>query len=134
MAMLKRIHVLGLLVVLMSCTLASSAQRYNGRWEFLGQSHVDGKNDHDKIHVDRNETFRAIQLGIKGGTIEFYRVVVHFDSGQDHDVQVKQRIRANEKTRPIDLPGDRRRIRSVEVWYGKEGWRSRPTLNLWGLR
>ena len=133
--MQKKIRLIGLVLVLMTCGLASNAQRYSSRSEFLGQSHVDGKNDHDKIHVDSNERFRAIQLGIKGGAIEFYRVVVHFENGQDHDVQVRETIRAGSKTRPIDLPGDRRRIRSVEFWYGKPRWGSgRPTLNLWGLR
>ena len=131
----KRIRVIGLLFVVLGCSIASSAQRHNDRWEFLGQSHVDGKNDHDKIRVDSNERFRAIQLGIKGGTIEFYRVVVHFENGQDHDVQVKETIRAGNKTRPINLPGDRRSIKSVEFWYGKPRWASnRATLNLWGMR
>ncbi len=133
--MQKKIRLIGLFLVLMTCSLASNAQRYGNRWEFLGQSHVDGKNDHDKIQVDSNERFRAIQLGIKGGAIEFYRVVVHFESGQDHDIQIRETIRAGGKTRPIDLPGDRRRIRSVECWYGKPSWgRNRPTLNLWGMR
>ena len=135
MIMQKKIRVVGLLLLLMCCTLASSAQRYSGKWEFLGQSHADGRNDHDKIVVSSNDRFRAIQLGIKGGDIEFQRVVVHFENGQDHDIQVRERIRAGDKTRPIDLPGDRRRIRSVEFWYGKAGWGShRPTLNLWGIR
>jgi hypothetical protein len=35
----------------------------------------------------------------------------------------------------FDLPGDERRIRSVEVWYGKGNWgRSRPQLVLYGRR
>ena len=105
-----------------------------GRWEALGQSHVDGRRDHDRIVVNRRESFRALQLGIRGGTIEFQRVVVHFDNGADHALDIRDRIRAGEKTRVLDLPGDRRRIRSVEFWYSKERWRSRPYVNLWGRR
>ena len=103
-------------------------------WEVLGQAHVDGRNDHDSIAVERSESFRAIQLGIKGGAIEFQRVVVHFENGADHVLEIRQRIRAGDKTRVIDLPGDRRRIRSVEFWYSKERWSERPWVNLWGRR
>jgi len=139
---MKRFRAIGSILLLVTCALASSAQRRgdddryrNGRWEYLGQSHADGRHDHDKIYVNNGERFRAIQLGIKGGDIDFERVVVHFENGQDHDVPVRERVRSGERTRAIDLPGDRRRIRSVEFWYGKAGWgRGRPTLNLWGLR
>jgi hypothetical protein len=105
-----------------------------GRWEQLGQSYVDGRVDHDRIMVTNRGSFRALQLGVRRGTIEFQRVVVHFASGEDHELQIRDRIAAPAKTRVIDLPGDRRRIRSVEFWYSKENWRSRPHVNLWGRR
>lgn len=132
-----------LLVLLFSLSIASDAQRRRGddrgrgddyRWEMLGQSHVDGRNDHDRIMVNRRESFRALQLGVKGGAIEFQRVVVHFDNGADTELEIRDRIQAGGRTRSIDLPGDRRRIRNVEFWYSKERWRSRPTVNLWGRR
>lgn len=105
-----------------------------GRWEVLGQSHVDGRNDHDRIVVNSRGMFRALQLGVRGGAIEFQRVVVHFENGGDSDLPIRDRIEDRGRTRTIDLPGDRRRIRSVEFWYSKERWRSRPTVNLWGMR
>jgi hypothetical protein len=103
----------------------------NYRWESLGTAFVDGRNDHDRINVNRRETFRAVQLGVKGGAIEFDRVVVHFDNGDDHELQIRDRIDERSRTRMIDLPGDRRRIRSVEFWYSKENWRTRPRVQLW---
>ena len=107
---------------------------YGDRWEVLGQSRIDGRVDHDRIMVTNRGAFRALQLGIRGGTIEFQRVVVHFDNGADHELEIRDRITAPGKTRVIDLPGDRRRIQSVEFWYSKENWRSRPYVNLWGRR
>ena len=127
-------------VLVCSIGIASYGQRRRndrrdeGRWEYLGQAHVDGREDHDKIRVENGGSFRAIQLGIRDGAIEFHKIIVHFENGADHQVEVRDRIAANEKTRTIDLPGDRRRIRSVEFWYGKTNWRRRPTVNLWGLR
>ena len=101
----------------------------------FGQSHVDSRADHDRIPVTARGRFSAIQLGIKGGAIEFQRVVVHFTNGQDQELEVRDRIPAGGKTRVIDLPGDWRDITSVEFWYGKPSWQSnRATLNLWGRR
>ncbi|MEK6407414.1 MAG: hypothetical protein AABN34_10655 [Acidobacteriota bacterium] len=139
----RSIRVVGALVLLFSLTIATDAQRRNrdddrdrgGRWEYLGQSNVDGRSDHDNIRVNARGGFRAIQLQVQGGAIEFNRVVVHFENGADHQVDVRERIRAGGRTRAIDLPGDRRGIRSVELWYEKENWgRRRPTLKLYGRR
>jgi hypothetical protein len=138
MTLLKSIGLLSSLVLLLSFSLAANSQRRDqgeGRWERLGQSRVDGRRDHDNIRVNARGAFRAIQLRVQGGAIEFQRVVVHFENGADTDVQVRDRIQAGDTTRAIDLPGDQRRIRSVEIWYGKENWGSvRPTLVLFGRR
>lgn len=104
------------------------------RWQMLGQAHVDAAVDHDTIVVNDPGSFRALQLAIKGGSIEFQRVVVHFESGADHQLNIRQRIDERDRSRVIDLPGARRRIRSVEFWYSKENWTARPFVNLWGLR
>ncbi len=46
----------------------------------------------------------------------------HFENGADSDVAIRDRIPAGGQTRALDLPGDNRRIASVEVWYGKADW------------
>lgn len=145
MKLQKSIQVMSIFALLIGFSLAASAGAYGYQrryerdsergWVHLGQSHVDGRADHDRIPVRARGSFRAIQLGIKGGTIEFQRVVVHFANGEDQEIAVRDRIQAGGKTRVIDLPGNRRDITSVEFWYGKPGWGSRrPTLNLWGRR
>ncbi len=133
MTLQKTIRVVGLLSIIFSLSLIANAQR--GQWEYLGKSRVDGSSDHDNIKVDKSGGFRAIQLGIKGGDIAFQRVVVHFENGDDTEVDVRERIQAGGKTRAIDLPGDKRKIKSVEVWYERASYGSRkPILNLWGRR
>lgn len=133
----KSLYVICLLLLLSGLTLVATAQRRNNdqeRWEYLGQSNVDGKRDHDNIRVKARGYFQALQLRVQGGEIEFQRVVVHFENGADSEVEIRDRIRAGGQTRAIDLPGDNRRIDSVEVWYGRGNWgRSRPNLRLYGL-
>lgn len=134
----KSLYFVGLLVMISGLTLNADAQRRDygrERWEYLGQSNVDRVRDHDSIRVYARGAFRAIQLRVKGGEIEFQRVVVHFENGANSDVEVRDRIRAGGQTRAIDLPGESRRINSVEVWYGKGNWgRRRPGLKLYGRR
>ena len=121
-----------MLALLLGFGVAADAQR--GRWMSLGTAYVDGGRDHDVIRVNARGAFTALQLGIKGGEIEFQRVVAHFENGGDQELQVRERIRAGGKTRIIDLNGERRRLDSVEFWYSKPTWRTRPRVQLWGRR
>ena len=144
MTSLKSIRLFRLLLLVLSFSFAANAQRRDrddryrrddGRWERLGDARVDGRRDHDNIRVNARGRFRAIRFFVQGGDIEIQRVVVHFESGADTEVEVRDRIRSGRTTRAIDLPGDERRIRSVEVWYGRGNWgRSRPQLVLYGRR
>lgn len=135
------ILVLSALLMVFASTIVANPQRdrdrdrnRGGRWEYLGQAHVDGRADHDRITVDNGEYFRAILLEVRDGAVEFNRVLVHFENGGDQDVNIRERIPSGGRTRAIDLPGDRRRIRSVELWYEKANWRRRPTVKLYGQR
>jgi hypothetical protein len=112
--------------------VAADAQR--GYWQSLGTAYVDGGRDHDRIRVNARGSFTALQLGIKGGEIDFQRVVVHFENGGEQELAVRERIPDRGRTRPIDLNGERRRIESIEFWYSKPSWRSRPRVQAWGRR
>jgi hypothetical protein len=126
-----RIIALCCFVSLLLLPQAGLGQRERG-WELLGTAHVDGAADHDNIKVSRGEQFRQIQLRVRGGAIEFRRVVVHYGNGASEEVQVRQRIPAGGQTRAIDLRGERRHIESLELWYGKGHWRQRPMVELYG--
>lgn len=142
MRFVKSIQIASVLLLLVGISFTADAQndrrrddRRGDRWEYLGQANVDGRRDHDLIRVNARGAFRSIQLQVQGAEVEFQRVVVHFENGSDTDVPVRDRIQAGGRTRSIDLPGDQRRIRSVEIWYGKDNWgRRRPTLRVYGQR
>ena len=140
----RSIRLVGFLLLVLSFSFTANAQRRDrddryrrddGRWERLGDARVDGNRDHDNIRVNARGRFRAIRFFVQGGDIEIERVVVHFENGADTEVEVRDRIRSGRTTRSIDLPGDERRLRSVEFWYGRGNWgRSRPQLVLYGRR
>lgn len=139
MTVRKSLRVVSLMFLVLALSMAAVAQRRSDRggdrWQYLGEAHVDGQRDHDSISVDDQGAFRGLQIEVRDAPIEFQRVIVHFENGGDHEVAVRDRVRPGQRTRVIDLPGDRRRIRSVELWYGKARYNSRrPTLRLYGVR
>lgn len=106
----------------------------NDRWVFLGERFVDGRADTDKLPVTVGGAFRAIQIRVSGGAVELTRVVVHFENGADTDLRIRDRIPAGGTTGAVDLPGKKRRIRSVEMWYTKARWARRPGVSVFALR
>jgi hypothetical protein len=127
----------GLLFIglLLALALGTTSQAQRERWTYLGDARVDGGLDHDSIHVGITDgKFRAIQLRVNGGAVEFDRVIVHFGNGSEENLAIHQRIPSGGRTGAIDLPGDRRIIQSVEMWYSKARWEHRPKVTLYGIR
>ena len=120
------------LLLLLGLSQAHNAQM--GDWIHLGDKHVDGKADHDKISLGRSEGwFRQLQIRVEYAPVSFQRVVVHFGNGTDEELQFREVINAGGSTRAMDLRGRRRIIKSVEFWYEKANWGStRPTVRLYG--
>ena len=118
------------LLFLLSLSQAVNAQE----WNHLGDKHVDGNSDHDKISLGSSEgRFRQLQIRVDDAAVNFQRVVVHFGNGSDEELQFRETINAGGATRAMDLRGRRRIIKSVEFWYEKANWGSkRPTVRLYG--
>jgi hypothetical protein len=128
----RNLWILGLVVAITSFTQLNAQ---GGRMIRLGDAHVDGSTDHDSIKVGRSDgPFRAIQLRVSGGDVNFERVVVRYGDGSQEEIPVRSRIPNGGRTRIIDLPGARRIIRSVDLWYSKDRWTRRPKVTLYGLR
>jgi hypothetical protein len=126
----KAVPVAVTILLLLSVGPASYAKG----WVYLGEAHVDGAADHDKIKVGISEgRFRALQIKVDRAQVEFRHVVVHYANGTNEEVQVRQRIRAGGSTRDIDLRGGDRAIESVEIWYERANYGSmRPRVRLYG--
>ena len=131
--MLKR-HASGVLGVLLVVVLAAPIAQAK-HWILLGTAHVDKNEDHKTIHVGNGAgEFRKIQLRVNGGAIDLQRLVVHFGNGTHEELAVADRVRSGGKTPELDLPGERRTIESVELWYSKEYAETRPEVSLYGTR
>jgi hypothetical protein len=95
-----------------------------GRWEELGCQRVGFLVDRDVIRVGRQEgRFRAIRLRVEGNRVHVLDLKVVYANGQPDDIPVRAEIRAGGMTRPLDLRGERRAIRQIELLY-----RSQPSF------
>ena len=72
---------------------AQDRDDYGERWVYLGSRRVDGHRDHDVIRVGmRDGKFRAVQLRVSGGAVDFHRVIVHFGNDTSEEIAFRERI------------------------------------------
>jgi hypothetical protein len=89
-------------------------------WAELGCKQVSlfGR-DRDSIDVGRREgRFQAIRLYVRGADVEMLDLRVVYASGERDDIRVRNVIRQGDRTRPLELGGNRgRRLDRVEMVY-----------------
>ncbi|MGH7828328.1 MAG: hypothetical protein ACREQ7_24500 [Candidatus Binatia bacterium] len=103
-----------LLVVL--AALAGAAE--GPRWELLGRQEVNFQRDRDRINVGRRDgRFKQLQIRVSGASIEIRKMVVTFGNDETFRPDLKHRFDEKSKSRVIDLPGERRTIKSIDFDY-----------------
>ena len=101
-------------------------------WDFLGDTHIDGAQDHDRIQVGlRPGPFRAVQLRVSD-SIFIQRVVIYYANGTSEELVVGDRVSPEGRSPVVDLNVEDRALGSVELWYFKEHWKHRPRVILYG--
>jgi len=133
----KRLLAASVLLAVLCMTYSLPAQVRVGRgevgpWQHLGDAHVDGRADHDKINVS-GVAFTAFSLGVSSGAVGFDRLVVHFRNGGEEVLPVRTMIRSGGRTPAIPLRGGAREISNVEIWYQKGQYNEgKPRVDLFG--
>ena len=114
--------------------IASSGFAQSGQWVDLGSTRVNGSVDHDTIQARDKGTFRAIQIRVRGSSVHFIRIIVRYGNGQMEQINVRSVIQAGSTSRTIDLPGTRRVIDRIDMFYEKASWGIPPVVTIAGLR
>jgi hypothetical protein len=96
-------------------------------WNELGCKTVGFLIDRDRVSVSSAEFYRALRLRSTGLDIEMLEMNVRFANGQTDSYRVNAVIRSGERSRPIDLRGERRRITSIEFIYRSLGLSTQKT-------
>jgi hypothetical protein len=123
-----------LLIPLLSFTTVKDPAHLQTKWEKLGQRKVNFKLDRDEIGVGRFEGFfDALQLKVKKGPINMFKMVIHFHNGETKEIELRNNFTAGSESRIIDLPGNKRIIDKVVLWYDTKGFAdSKAIVELWG--
>ncbi len=121
------------------CTffLASSftvQEVYHGHWERLGSKKVDFRLDKDVFHVGMHEgAFRKLKLEVTGGSINVHQVMIEYANGTRDKFPVKQSFNKGQGSRVLDLPGNKRIIKDITLWYDtKNRSRKKATVHIFG--
>ena len=114
--------------------IAMSFSISKNHWELLGSREVNYALDHDEILVTRLEgTFTAIKIAVKRSPINMQKMVVHYGNGDKEEIALRENFGKNSESRVIDLPGNKRVIRSVEFWYDTRNLANdKGVVELWG--
>jgi hypothetical protein len=130
--MLRRIS-FGMLALLLAVGVSRSIYAQPGQWIELGSAKVNGQADHDTIEVHNNGTFRAIQIRVESSAVHFDHIIVRYGNGQHEQISVRDVIQPGSSSRAIDLPGARRAIDKIDLWYEKAGSGHKPKVSIYGL-
>jgi len=88
------------------------------RWEELGCQKASFGADHDTVNVGRQEgRFSAIRLRVDRADLMLMSLRVVYEHGPPDEYNVNARIRAGSQSQPLDLRGERRSIRQVDLVY-----------------
>ena len=96
-------------------------------WAELGCKSVGFLIDRDVVNVSSQEFYRALRLRSSGFDIEMLDIIVRFANGQRDSYRVNAVIRSGERSPPIDLRGERRRITGIEFIYRSLGLSTQKT-------
>src|SRR5262245_66364155 len=123
METVMHVRTVGIFASLLVAFLATPSLAH-ARWERLGCQKVGFINDKDVIRVGRGEgRFKSIRLEVSGNKVYMDDLKVIYANGEPDDIPVRSEIRAGGQTRPLDLRGERRAIKQIEMKY-----RSQPNF------
>jgi hypothetical protein len=87
-------------------------------WTLLGEKQVDGKKDHDVVRVKGNDgPWSKVMLVVEDSDLELQDLEIQFGNGQKHNPSVKHVFKEGDRTRAIDLPGEKRHITKIALRY-----------------
>jgi hypothetical protein len=109
----------------------------NRGWTLLGEQVVDygRRADRDRINVGRYEgRFSKLTIVVLDSDLQLLDFTVNFPRGGVYKPAVNHYFRENQRTRVIDLPGDDRRIESIDLMYKNLPGGGRAKVQVWGFK
>lgn len=105
------------------------------KWERLGVRKVNYGLDHDVIPVGAHEGgFKKLKVVVNASPLNMHKMVVHFGNGTQENIDLKHNFTKASASRVIDLPGEKRIIKSIEFWYDTKNFaKGKATVRVFGM-
>ncbi|MCU0784984.1 MAG: hypothetical protein MUF81_13255 [Verrucomicrobia bacterium] len=103
-------------------------------WRKLGSATVTFSKDRDEIRCAGKGFVRQIVVEVRKTAVNFDDMNVHLVNGTVLDVPLRAVVRAGERSRVIDLPGEARLIKKIVFRYRSVGGgdKGRAQVVVWG--
>jgi hypothetical protein len=112
------------------------AQRWDNKgWEKLGEREVDRKVDRDRIEVGPHEgVFTKLTLNVESSELELLDFEITFGNGEKFNPKVRHFFKEGARTRVIDLPGDKRIIKTIDLKFKNLPGGGKAKVEVWGWK
>jgi hypothetical protein len=112
------------------------ADRWDSRgWTKLGEREVNGRADHDRIEVGRHEgRFTKLTLHVENSDLELIDFQITFGNNEKFHPEIRHIFREGARTRVIDLPGDDRTIKAIDLRYKNLPGSGRARVEVWAWK
>lgn len=116
---MKLVACVATLLLALATASTARAQDWDSKgWVKLGERSVSGRYDHDTIPVGRYEgKFTKLTMYVERGEIELLDFEITFANGERFHPALRHFFKAGARTRVIDLPGDERIIKDINLRY-----------------
>lgn len=121
-------------LLLMACLANPVVAGISDGWIRLGKEKVNARMERDEIRAASKGFVKQVVIEVKGAAVYFESVAVHLGDGEVIDLPIRSIIKAGERTRVIDLPGNARLIRNVVFVHQKLRDSGKAEVILWGRK
>ena len=126
---------LGLVALVLGGGVARADRWDSKGWVKLGEREVNGRVDHDRIDVGAHDgKFTKLTLYVERSDLELLDFEITFGNKERFHPEVRHVFREGARTRVIDLPGDERTIKSIDLKYKNLPGGGRAKVEVWGWR
>ncbi|MEO6916840.1 MAG: hypothetical protein ABI151_15430 [Chitinophagaceae bacterium] len=108
----------------------------SSKWVYIATTEVRLSGERDVVNLNSRDLYRGIKFNVTRNALEVFDVSVVFDNGQIQKFPLRNIFQPGTGSRVLNLPGNRRRIRSLVFTYRTRGhlFSQRAHVIIYGLK
>lgn len=109
------------------------AETDTGGWVLLGEQRADRKSGKDRFEIGgrKEGKFRELRVTVKGAPVTIEQMVITLGNGKQVTRALKGEIKPG-ASQVVDLPGEQRAIRHIDLVYRAGGGAGKATVSVHG--